>query len=133
MSLTVWAWGRWPFLCLWVSHSKYLKLREPHLKLLFFLSLEFCYHTSSVLCFGFWSQGMWDLSALTRDEGHAPCIARQSLNHWTAKEIPTLLVLSDMSLCCCCWYCFHIPLESLMELCTRVPNKYGKNHYNIVK
>ena len=30
---------------------------------------------------------MWDLSALTRDRTHAPCIGRQSLNHWTAREV----------------------------------------------
>ena len=30
---------------------------------------------------------MWDLSVLTRDRTHAPCIGRQSLNHWTAREV----------------------------------------------
>ena len=29
---------------------------------------------------------MWDLSSLTRDETHAHCIGRQSLNHWTTRE-----------------------------------------------
>ena len=30
---------------------------------------------------------MWDLSSLTRDQTHTPCIGRQSLNHWTAREV----------------------------------------------
>ena len=41
LSLTVWAWGRWHeslhFVHLWVSHSKFLKLREPYLRLLVWL------------------------------------------------------------------------------------------------
>ena len=32
--------------------------------------------------------GMWDLSSLNRDQVRAPCIGRQSLNHWTAREVP---------------------------------------------
>ena len=35
--------------------------------------------------------GMWDLSSLTRDRTHAPCIGSVwSLNHWTAREVPRL-------------------------------------------
>ena len=30
-------------------------------------------------------QGMWDLSLLTRDCTHGPCIERWSLNHWTTR------------------------------------------------
>ena len=33
-------------------------------------------------------QGMWDLSSLTRDQTHVPCIERQVLNHWTTREVP---------------------------------------------
>ena len=36
----------------------------------------------------FWLQGMWDLSSLTRDQTHTPCIGRWSLNHRTAREVP---------------------------------------------
>ena len=36
----------------------------------------------------FWLQGMWDLSSPIRDAIHTPCIGRQSLNHWTAREVP---------------------------------------------
>ena len=42
-------------------------------------------------CFMFWFLGlqdMWDLSSLTRDRTCTPCIGRQSLNHWTARELP---------------------------------------------
>ena len=41
---------------------------------------------------GVWAQlphGMWDLSSLTRDQTHVPCIGRQSLYHWTTGEVPT--------------------------------------------
>ena len=37
-------------------------------------------------------QGMWDLSSPTKDRTCTPCIRRQSLNHWTAREVPPLLV-----------------------------------------
>ena len=36
----------------------------------------------------FWPRGMWDLSSPTRDQTCTPCIGRQSLNHWTAREVP---------------------------------------------
>ena len=31
---------------------------------------------------------MWELIFLTRDRTHAPCIGRQSVNHWATKEVP---------------------------------------------
>ena len=34
------------------------------------------------------SLGMWDFSSLNRDLTHVPCIGRQSLNQWTAREVP---------------------------------------------
>ena len=39
--------------------------------------------------------GIWERSPPTRDQSHAPCIGRQSLNHWTSREVP----LSSLSLC----------------------------------
>ena len=30
---------------------------------------------------------MWNLSSLTRDQTHIPCIGRQILNHWTTKKV----------------------------------------------
>ena len=43
----------------------------------------------------FWPRGMWHLSSLTRDQTHNPCTGRQSLNHWTTREVPVGL----------CFYC----------------------------
>ena len=46
----------------------------------------FCF----VLFFSFLAvpRGMWDLSPLTRDRTHAPCIGSEQNNHWTAREVP---------------------------------------------
>ena len=33
---------------------------------------------------------MWDISFLTRDRTHVPCIGRQIPNHWTTKEVPLI-------------------------------------------
>ena len=38
--------------------------------------------------FVFWPGGLWDLSALTRDQTHTPCIGRRGLRHWTTSEVP---------------------------------------------
>ena len=32
--------------------------------------------------------GMWDLSFPTRDQTRFPCLGKQILNHWTAREVP---------------------------------------------
>ena len=34
------------------------------------------------------SSSMWDLSSPNRDQTHSPCMGSQSLNHWTAREVP---------------------------------------------
>ena len=44
----------------------------------------------------FWLRGMWDLSSLTRDQTRTPCIGRQSLNHWTAREVPCPIFLIEI-------------------------------------
>ena len=36
------------------------------------------------------SWDLWDLSSLTKDQTHIPCIARQVLNHWTMREVPEI-------------------------------------------
>ena len=33
---------------------------------------------------------MWDLSFLSRDQTHVPCIGRQILNHWTTREVSVI-------------------------------------------
>ena len=38
---------------------------------------------------------MWDLSSLIRDQTCIPCIARQKLNYWTAREAPGRLALRN--------------------------------------
>ena len=48
-----------------------------------------CYNIASVLCFGFWPWGMWDLSSLTRGGTHTCHFGRGGLHHWTAREVPT--------------------------------------------
>ena len=45
----------------------------------------------------FWPRGMWDLSSLTRDRTCTPCIERQSLNPWTAREVPASFLLTHLS------------------------------------
>ena len=42
----------------------------------------------------FWLRGMFDLSSFTRDRSCTPCIGRQSLNHWTAREVPMVTFLT---------------------------------------
>ena len=59
-------------------------LCEPFLKSLLNL-LQYCF---CFMFWFFWPWDMWDLSSLTRDQTHTPCIRRQSLNHWTAREVP---------------------------------------------
>ena len=34
------------------------------------------------------------LVALTRDQTHAPCIAKQLLTHWTTRQVPIVLIVS---------------------------------------
>ena len=42
----------------------------------------------------FWPQGIWGLSSLTRNlSTYTPYTGRQSLNHWTTKEVPTFSIL----------------------------------------
>ena len=48
----------------------------------------------------FWPRGMWDLSSPTRNQTRAPCIVRQSLNHWTTREVPIVFI---MCVCVACW------------------------------
>ena len=47
--------------------------------------LQYCF------CFTFWfiwPCDMWDLSSPTRNWTCTPCTGRQSLNHWTTREVP---------------------------------------------
>ena len=42
----------------------------------------------SVLWFGFWLWGMWDLNSPTRDQTSSPCVGGWSHNHWTTRKVP---------------------------------------------
>ena len=46
---------------------------------------------------GFWPGGMWDLSSWTRNQTHTPFTGRQSLNHWTTKEVPVISFKNEKS------------------------------------
>ena len=44
--------------------------------------------SSTEFCLVFWPWGTWDLSFPARDWTHIPCTEVQSLNHYTAREVP---------------------------------------------
>ena len=44
----------------------------------------------------FWQLHRWDLSSLARDQTCTPVLEVQSLNHWTARGVPTSLISSEM-------------------------------------
>ena len=48
--------------------------------ILFKIFIEFV----TTLLLGLWPRGIWDLSSLTRGR---TCMGRQSLNHWTTREV----------------------------------------------
>ena len=55
-------------------------------------------HSSpQTLSCGAWAQllySMWDLSSLIRDQTQVPCTSRQTLKHWTTREVPRTLLLN---------------------------------------
>ena len=53
--------------------------------------------TVLLLFYGFWPWETWDLSSRTRDRTHTPCIGRQSLDHWTARGFPPLVLFPSLS------------------------------------
>ena len=60
---------------------------------------------------------MWDLSFPTRDQTHIPCIGRQSLNHWTTKEV--FLEMFGLSGLAWCWNSDHqraVHAEGLLQV-----------------
>ena len=60
-----------------------------------FKSLSWIYYSIiSVLCFDFFGhKACGTLSSLTRDWTHIPCIGRWSVNLWTTREVPNLLLI----------------------------------------
>ena len=57
--------------------------------------LNFFFFTILLLLYvlTFWPPGKWDLSSLTKDQTHSLCLGRQSLNHWSTREIPVISFL----------------------------------------
>ena len=43
---------------------------------------------------------MGDLSSSTRDQTYSPCVGRQSLNHWTTKEVPPKYIFKHWTINC---------------------------------
>ena len=41
---------------------------------------------------------MWELSSLTKGQSRVLCAERQSLNHWTTKEVPLTVSVLQKSL-----------------------------------
>ena len=60
----------------------------PSAHLSSFYFILFCFILLAMPC------GMWDLSSPTKDRTQAPCLEAWSLNHWTAREAPQLLLVS---------------------------------------
>ena len=71
-------------LLLQIAFSEDFFWRGPVLKSLLNL-LQYCFCFTYRL---FWPRDMWGLSFLTRDQTYTPCIGRQNLNPWTAREVP---------------------------------------------
>ena len=75
----------WPRDWTWVSHIAG-RFFTDHLKNLYWI----CYNIVSVVFF--WQRGRWDPSSLTKDGTRTPCIGSGSLNHWTVRGVPLVLV-----------------------------------------
>ena len=71
-----------------IGLKKFFFLCGPFLKSLLHL-LQYCF------CFGSLAGDLCNLSFLTRDKTCSPCIGRQGLNFWTAREVPLLLFFYD--------------------------------------
>ena len=82
-------------------HVANIKFALIFLKLFFFFwhgpflmsLLQYCF------CFMVWffgKSGIWDLNSPARDWTYTLYIGKQSLNHWTTREVPILIFLSDL-------------------------------------
>ena len=78
---------------------------------------------------GIWTdlpQSIWDLSSLTRDRTCIPCIMRQILNHWMAREVPHICFLKDLNwqIWASQWTCLSLSfLASKTERCYQICSK----------
>lgn len=46
----------------------------------------------------FWLRGMWDLLSQVRDGTPTPCIGSGSFQHWSSREVPLVIFLSQRQL-----------------------------------
>ena len=71
----------------WRAPQLYLQGGDGFILLLLFFKLL------ATLC------SMWDLSSPTRDQTHAPAVEAWRLNHWTAREVPGVMMALDVGIC----------------------------------
>ena len=72
--------------CLDPASILFKKKKKKHLFIHLAASGTLCLTWSLSLQLPGLPRGTWDLSSLTRDRAHVPCIARRILNYWTARE-----------------------------------------------
>ena len=68
---------------------------------IFKVFIEFCTILSPFYVLVFWPRGTGDLGSPSRDRTFTPCAGRQSVNHWTTREvqwIPMKIVFMSESL-----------------------------------
>ena len=84
--------------------------------------IEFVTILSLFHVLGFSPGGMWDLSFPTRDWTATPFIGRQSLNHWTTREVPHILNQA---------HSFHIQkhTHTHFHTCTQTHTPYYPSHF----
>ena len=109
LRISSWRWGGWSVLCLpivlgigswtlgsqltlvaltWTSADQF---SEP--LYLAYTFVNYAFHLHSLLVIFWLCHIMQNLSSPTRDQIHAPVVEVQSLNHWTAREFPLLVIL----------------------------------------
>ena len=61
---------------------------------------------------------MCNLSFLTRDQTHTPCIGRWNINHWLAREVPTEILIDTL----CSYYQHFHWFSSFQFSCSVMPD-----------
>ena len=61
--------------------------------------VEAVFYFRQLIFFLFWLYGKKDLSSLTRGRTLSPALEVQSLNHWTAREIPEGILYRVLGRC----------------------------------
>ena len=70
----------------------------------------------------FWPQGMWDLSSSTWDWTHTHCIGRQSINHWTTREVPDSFLV--------CFLSFPLSVLAAAAVTSTWHSGWAHSHFN---